>query len=363
MQQAKAGLKPYQGWWQHWLSRRLPAQSPITLAHKSIFILPSAFGLFWLGVVILLFLFGTNYQNNLVIGLALLLLSIFNTCIIYSYRNLAGLTLNAAQGPAVYAGEDVLYPVELTAKQAQHQIQLRYGNNAPLSAARVDDKKQRLLLPFTNHGRGWIHPGRLTVETHYPLGLCRAWSVVDLANRQLVFAAPKAVMTPLSQQAAHAHEQAHLKGSLVAGVEEFNTLKPYVSGESPNQIAWKQLAQGRGMLTKSFGEPVSAPTWLILNAQHPDIEQHLSELTWTVDTLWQTQQVFGLQLPMHTIAPNSGAAHRLQCLTALAVYPEVPNAVSSGPPPVMFHTKEPSPTQANAATPEKPTSSQEQHNG
>ena len=66
--------------WSAWISRRLPPSAKVTLGHKGIFILPSAFGLVWLALVVLLYLFGTNYQNNLVIGLSLLLASIFNTC-------------------------------------------------------------------------------------------------------------------------------------------------------------------------------------------------------------------------------------------------------------------------------------------
>ena len=313
---------PLRQWWLSWLSRRLPAQRSVTLAHRSIFILPSGFGLFWLLLVVLLFLFGTNYQNNLVIGLSILLLSIFNTCIIYSYRNLAGMTLEAKTGPNVYAGQSVIYPIVLSAAQIQHNVTLNYHCNPVQTVDRLDEQKQTVLLSFANTMRGLINPGRIKVESRYPLGLCRAWSNVDLDNSQIVFAKPKPSENRLTQHLTHAAEESHQHGKTIIGVEEFKSLKPYVTGESLNQIAWKQLAQGRGMLTKEFEQPLSTPQWLIFDPTSHDIEQQLSELTWMVDQLSQQERVFGVILPSKTIAPSAGAAHRVACLTAIATYPE-----------------------------------------
>lgn len=323
MQPLSHKVNPIRTWWLNWLSRRLPPQASVTLAHKSIFILPTGFGLIWVLLVILLFLFGTNYQNNLVIGLSILLLSIFNTCIIYSYRNLAGMTLQSKSGPNVYAGESVIYPIALSASQVQHNVTLNYQGNPTQILDRLDTQEQTLLLSFANELRGLVNPGRIKVESRYPLGLCRAWSNIDLDNSQIVFARPKPSMTTLRQDQTYATEASSQQGKTIVGVEEFKSLKPYITGESLNQIAWKQLAQGRGMLTKEFEQPLSAPQWLILDPAKPDIEQQLSELTWMVDRLSQKAHIFGLILPGKTIAPSAGNAHRIVCLTAIATYPQV----------------------------------------
>ncbi|WP_428613522.1 DUF58 domain-containing protein [Shewanella sp.] len=309
-------------WWQAWIDRRLPASRRVTLAHRSIFILPTGFGLFWLLFVILLFLFGTNYQNNLVIGLSILLLSLFNTCIIYSYRNLAGMTLEAKVGPEAYAGERLLYPVLLSAKQVQHQVILSYEEQSPQIITRVNGKTQEALIPLANDRRGWVAPGRLKVESRYPLGLCRAWSYVDLANAQIAFAHPKPGKIALSAEQAGDNDEHKDQGKCVVGVDEFRGLKPFVTGESLNQIAWKQLAQGRGMLTKEFEQPQSAPQWLVLDDTAP-LEEQLSQLTWTVDRLFAKGQIYGLKLPGKTIAPAGGEQHRRLVLSTLAVYPQV----------------------------------------
>ncbi len=315
---------------QTWLSRRLPPSSSITLTHKSIFILPSGFGCFWLFVVLLLFLFGTNYQNNLVIGLSLLLLSVFNTCIIYSYRNLAGMTVTAKTAPFVYAGETVLFPIELCATEHQYQVSLCYPDNLPQTIAHVNSQKQIALLPFKNEHRGKIAPGRVKVESRYPLGLCRAWSNIDLDNSQIVFAKPlphELLLNPL----LHRDPQTDVeRGRVITGVEEFQHLKPYVEGESLNQVAWKQLAQGRGMLTKAFSQPLSEPQWLILEPNKNNLEQQLSQLTWAVNQLHLSKQTFGLILAKQTINPDSGQQHRIKCLKAIATYPNTNHPKPNG---------------------------------
>ncbi|MCG9722552.1 DUF58 domain-containing protein [Shewanella sp. Isolate7] len=308
-------------WWQAWIARRLPASNKVTLAHRSIFILPTGFGLFWLLFVVLLFLFGTNYQNNLVIGLSILLLSLFNTCIIYSYRNLAGMTLEAKTGPEAYAGETLLYGVILHAKQVQHQVELSYEKQRVQTLNRIDDKPQEALLPLSNSRRGWVAPGRLRVESRYPLGLCRAWSHLDLANAQIAFAQPKPGQYELSAEQQGDDHQTKERGKRVVGVEEFHGLKPFVTGESLNQIAWKQLAQGRGMLTKEFEQPQSAPQWLTLDTNAP-LEEQVSLLTWAADRLSAKGQNFGLKLPGKTLMPGSGEQHRHLVLSTLAVYPD-----------------------------------------
>ncbi|WP_394201947.1 DUF58 domain-containing protein [Shewanella waksmanii] len=308
-------------WFSQWLARRLPPSKSITLAHKSIFILPTGFGVIWLMLVVLLFVFGTNYQNNLIIALAFLLLSVFNTCIIYSYRNLAGIQFVAKPSPQHYAGDTLLYAIEVSAKYQQCDVQINFPNNATVTLAEVNHTPSQTLVPLANTKRGYVHPGRLKVSSRYPLGLCRTWSHLDLDNQQVVFAQPKTSTAALQALDDANDESHHHQGKSVIGVDEYHGLREYVVGESLRQVAWKQWAQGKGMLTKEFQQPQGAPLWLTLAINSPiDLETQLSELTWCVDQLSRKQQTFGIKLNQQIISPNNGEQHRLQCLTAIALY-------------------------------------------
>lgn len=311
-----------------WLANRLPPASKVTLAHKSVFILPTGFGLLWLFLVLLLFLFGTNYQNNLVIGLSLLLLSLFNTCIIYSYRNLAGLTISSTSSPQAYAGETLVFPVRLYAKYTQFEVLINYPNNQVNLLEKVTNEPVTTLIPFDNSRRGYVSPGRLKIESRYPLGLCRVWSHVDLDNQHIVFASP----LDSSGQLTHfdnSHEYvANDQGGHIPGVDEFKGLRQHIPGESLKQVAWKQLAQGRGMLTKEFQQPQGQPQWLTLtDLSLTDLETRLSKLTNSVDRLSEKGQIFGLILGDRIIQPSEGEHHRILCLQALALVPAIPETL------------------------------------
>jgi len=312
--------------WSRWISKRLPAQKQITLSHKGIFILPSGFGLVWLGLIVLLYLFGTNYQNNLVIGLSLLLASVFHTCIIYSYKNLAGLTFNAVTPPLGYADDSMPFPIMLTGHPRQdnpdtshQQICLQFSHQRH---ARVKHLQQQTIttVRFEHPQRGRLTPGRIKVSSYFPLGLCCAWSYVDLDIHHVIFAKPEPCDIQL---ASHNNDNnaAYEHGKLRPGVDDYKGLRTYVPGESLKQVAWKQWAQDKGMLTKEFAEPEGLPVWLTLaNTSGRDLEQKLSKLAWQVDKLSQSQQIFGLILDELSISQQTGEAHRVACQTAIATY-------------------------------------------
>lgn len=368
--------------WQHWLDQRLPASQQITLSHRSIFILPSGFGVLWLALVVLLYLFGTNYQNNLVIGLSILLLSLFITSILYAYKNLSGLGLKALTPPDAYANETLALPISVKSNHPCLMLRLHFKNaikqgntnvnNAAVklnTAQRmhiaiklVDNNERTALVPFPAQSRGIFKPKRLTVSSTFPLGLCRAWSHVDLAIEQLIYPSPieSAHQLALSQQSRASMPQ---WGKQISGIDEFKGLRPHVLGESLKQVAWKQWAQGRGMLTKEFERPQGSPVWLTLtpptkwvaNAITPQeiqaqeqVELHLSQLCWQVNKLAQAGQYFGLKLhfpPIHRAAlqtsltdqsivilsPDTGVAHKTACLQALARYPGPPSVTLKSP--------------------------------
>ncbi len=312
--------------WGRWLNKRIPPNKQVTLTHKSIFILPSGFGIAWFMLIGVLYLFGTNYQNNLVIGLSLLLASLLHTCIIYSYKNLAGLTLTSQTPPETQANQSIAFPVTLTSKTkpdnkhtSHQQICLNFAEQRHVRLTDIGESSQSSLT-FTPQERGRFNPGRIKVSSNFPLGLFRTWSYVDLDIHHIIYAEPKTSQVSLtSLDDDNSSEFEH--GKLQPGVDDYKGLKTYVEGESLKQVAWKQWAQGRGMLTKEFAQPEGKPVWLSLDdTDGNSLEQKLSKLAWQVNVLSQGQQVFGLALKQQVIEQNSGEIHRKQCQQLIALY-------------------------------------------
>ena len=302
-----------------WLSRRIPPSSSITLSHKSIFILPTGLGFSWLILITILFVFGTNYQNNLVMGLSFLLFSVFNTCIIYSYKNLAGLSLTRlSSAPDTFASQLCYVPVLHSCPNEAFEIHLSFAGQQIEVVKKVSAETTESSLSFNGTVRGKLNPGRIKVESRFPLGLCRVWSHVDLSIEQIIFAKPIKANLPLASLSNDNNVES--VGKYVAGVDEFSGLKQYVKGESLKQIAWKQLAQGRGMLTKEFQQPQGTPLWITLDDNDCNLEVNLSQLSWQVEHLSSKHQIFGLKLAEATINPDHGEQHRINAQTQLALY-------------------------------------------
>ena len=165
--------------------------------------------------------------------------------------------------------------------------------------------------------RGWYRPGRVRIESVYPLGLLRCWTWVDLDLRAVVYPSPRSHAEPVTAT-GEASDGAQLGSS---GDEEFYGLRDYREGDSPRRVYWKGLARGQDLQSKDFAAPVSDQRWLDWDEfQGLSVEARLSALAFWVLEYARREFTFGLRLPGTEIAPDSGDGHRERALRALALY-------------------------------------------
>lgn len=305
--------------WQRWLLRRIPPASQVRLDNRRIFILPSRVGLAFAGALLLMLLVGINYQNSLAYALTFLLASVFVVAILHTYRNLAGLTLQAAAAAPVFLGERAQFNLRLHSEGRAHQaLNLSWppqpGQSFDVPAAGACDCQ--LSLPTLQ--RGWLRPGRLRVESLFPLGLLRAWSWVDLQLAVLVYPRPLPGELPASAGLQDDDEP----GSLAQGrgVDDFQGLRDYQPGDSRRRLHWKAYSRGQGLLVKDFAALAGRDLCLDFASLTGDVEQRLSLLCHWVLQLSLREQPFALRLPGVELAVDSGDAHRDACLRALALF-------------------------------------------
>ncbi len=310
--------------WNRWLSRRLPPAARVRLTQRRIFILPTRSGVAFAGALVLMLLAAINYQNSLAYGLTFLLAAVFVVAILHTYRNLGGLILKAGAAPAVFVGEQAGFGVQLESSARAHQAIALGWPPAPLQLLDVsaqgacDCQLNRAALQ-----RGWLRPGRLRVESRFPLGLLVAWSWVDLDQALLVYPRPLEGELPLSAGADPEHEEEghQARGQ---GADDFQGLKPYQPGDSKRRLDWKAYSRGQGLLVKDFASLAGQEPCLDFAALGGDLETRLSLLCHWVLQLSARQQPFALRLPDALLGPDSGAGHREACLRALALYGNAP---------------------------------------
>jgi uncharacterized protein (DUF58 family) len=345
-----------QRYWDKWLNKRIPAASQHHLNHHNIFIFPAKFGLLFLSLCVLLFLLGTNYQNNLMLLLCYFLLAMFLVNLLSSYINFARIDLQIGKCPEVFVDDNLHIPLWLNANSdgsfvakspAKGLLHFKFQTIKKQSnkKAKTQHVQSSTLIDadaFTNpinlsqkcQQRGKLTLARVTVESFYPLGLYRCWTHLAFTHQITVF--PKPLPCEIKLHVSD-HNSAKKSGEIAneqAGHDDFSHLKTYQIGEPLNHVAWKQLAKGRGMISKQFSSIGNHIGWLKLSAEFTNkalsplskelataLEKELSELCYQVIELSRTQRTFGLDLGAQCIAPNSGAGHRLACLDALAYFP------------------------------------------
>jgi len=306
--------------WRRWLGRRMPPARQVRLDQRRIFILPTRQGLVFGVALLLMLLAAVNYQNSLAYGLTFLLLSVGLVAILHTWRNLAGLQLAAGEAPPVFAGEQAAFRLRLQSGGRAHRgIALGWPSTPPLRLDVEADGNAELELFLPAARRGWLRAPRLRVESRFPLGLLVAWSWVDLELAALVYPRPLAGELP---PAGHAGSDDEDDGVAAArsGVDDFQGLRAWQSGDSLRRLHWKAWSRGQGLLVKDFVELQGRDLWLDFDRLGGDRELRLSLLCHRVLQLAGQAQPFGLRLPGVSLPPASGAAQRELCLRELALF-------------------------------------------
>ncbi len=302
-----------------WAYRRLPPSRSVTLNNRSLFIFPSKAGFGFLLLIVLCWLVATNYENNLVFGITCLLAAVFVITILHTFSNLSGLTLKFFRANPTFAGEQSVVDLILSQDQShcRESLSLSFEGDEAVITTLCGRGDVHIKVPLFAPRRGLYNPGRLTVESVYPLGLLRVWTKLDFDISCLVYPQPIAA----SPQTLSAHSRGDGPHHREDGSEDFVGLNDYQQGDSLKKIAWKQYAKEQGMYTKHYADYQDERIWLDWD-DFPDIdrESRLSRLCGGVLQVSATNKAYGLRLPGIEIMPDNNEAHRLRILRELALY-------------------------------------------
>lgn len=305
-------------YFQRWITKRSPRANQIVLQHRTIYVFPSKQGAAFLILILLIWVLGTNYQNNLILGLSFFLTSVMLVSVIHAFKNLLGLTFtpDAAQHTAV--GEPASFDIHINSTyQGDHHGLLLSVDGEPTRADLSAGKTTQVRLNVLARHRGWLKLPRIVLKSYFPFGLIRAWAYIDLEHRALIFPRPIACDQP-PLGAGQGDEGIYVS---VQRGDEFQGFQNYQPGSPLSQIAWKQYARGAGLHLKDYRALQSEHFWLDWQALNVrDTELALSHLSYWVNYFADNNIEFGLRLPNVVIERGMGDVHRLNALTALALF-------------------------------------------
>jgi len=320
-----------------WFAARAPKSDSATLNLRNVYIFFSREGMLFAVLLVITFIAGINYGNNLVLGLCFYLVSIWLISFHVTFAHISGLQVRLLEVTMTEAGLPVWITLQLNSDSRQPRRQLLFefeqiankktknGTNAPHSVLITRLQGEQVIrLPVQTYNRGQLELPRLKIKTVYPLGIMRAWSYVYFARTAWVYPKPE-VFDWQAKYAIASLEDLPTGGQYRQGQDDFERLDNYVEGESLARVSWGHVARGQGMLTKHFADPVGHEQTLDyadMPAAHH--EQKLAQLAYGALTLGQLGVPFQMRLPSDTPATaemGNGESFAQACLLRLAKAP------------------------------------------
>ncbi|WP_201496232.1 DUF58 domain-containing protein [Rubrivivax sp. A210] len=300
-----------------WLQARLPLKDSWTLGQRNIYILPTRAGFTFAATLVVMLVASINYQLSLGYALTFLLASSALVSMHLTHANLRGLTLHLRPPAPVHAGAPALLEVVISNPGGQrYALALRHEDDAATTVWTDAPAGGQAVahLSFVPPRRGWHGLPTLQLETVFPFGLFRAWTVWRPASRLLAWPRPEQPEPPLPASGSSTGDPQPARRG---GGSELDGVRPWRRGDTMRQVVWKKVAHSGEMVSRETAGSAARELWLDWQDTTGDAERRLARLAAWVLTADREGITAGLRLPGREQPPGQGAAHRRAALDLL----------------------------------------------
>lgn len=307
-------------WIAGWARRRQGGDvPPVTLQSRRVYILPTAGGVAFGAMLVVMIVAGVNYANSVALFLTFLLAGFALVSMHQCHRNLVRTVLISATATPTFARTPGALRVTLQNDAAFHRygIEVTPPDGTAASRGIIGRGQVQIDASVNAPTRGIVRIDRFQVSSTFPFGLFRAWSWVHMPIEMVVYPRPDGAL-PMP---ADAGTKAGSRSRAHSGSDEWLGLRPFRDGDSPRQVAWKAYARGAPLLVKEYSAMgAELRVFDFRRLAQLGVEARLEQLArWIVDAETHGER-YGLIIPPYELEPDSGPQHRHQCLAALAMY-------------------------------------------
>ncbi len=305
-------------WMRRFVRPRAPETLPIRLDRRRIYVLPTAYGLFFALLLATMTLGGLNYNNNPALILCFLMFSLVLSSLLRGYLNLSGVRVESIDAVPVHAGERQRLQLRFSAegRRLRDGLVLQRGRQR-VGFSLHDGAVLDVEVQLATQRRGWLPSGRFKLFSRQPLGLFEVWSWLHPDSRTLVW--PELEKDPPPPPGAASHEQPRpQRGDSDSPVG----LRDYRSGDPLRQVAWKHSARMDRLLVREYEQPAGGQrlfSWAAL-APLPGDARARRLASWLVQAE-REGHASSLDMPNARFGPSQGQAHLHACFRALALEP------------------------------------------
>lgn len=315
---------------ERWLLNRIPSENIIQLNINNTFILPSSFGWSCIGIIVCLFVLGTNFQNNIILLLcyfllAMMLIAVFHSFFYFIQHKITFLAISPD-----FENRQLYLPVQIDSQQNYEGGSLKFAVNKDLTLlSHLAKNTQIIKMPLPKYKRGFYRSPKISITATYGFGLFKCWTYLTPKIDFYVYPAMRKSSIKLHRANADA-QLAHSSDSQYVISDDLQGIREYQITDPMHHISWKHVAKGQGMLTKDFSESKGVSGWLRLaDVPHANTEHALQCLCFQVQQLDKDQVQYGLDLGATKILPQEGQAHLHECLVQLALFSPPKSSISA----------------------------------
>lgn len=292
-----------------WFAQRFEITRVKHLHQREILIFIYKHGFLYLILILITFIAGINYANNLILGFCFLISAVLCISFYLTFKQLHQLQIEVYCPEIGQLGHHVVIKILIKQQdQLSRYLQIKVQNQ--LYQILVDQKQQQVELVLEASKRGKFELPRIEIFSTYPFGLVRAWTYLYI--QQEIWIAPKSFDLVLEQQylSRISHDE----------IEEFRELRAFQEGDSFQAVSWKQMARGQGLFIKVFENQLNQHLLEIDYAQIPcsDHEQKLSWMMALIEICEQEQRPFILYLPKQKLESGLNEIHSVLARKLLA---------------------------------------------
>lgn len=294
---------------QKWLQQRFQYQHAKLIRQKDVLIFLYQQGYLYVVLIVITFIAGINYANNLILGFCFLISSILCVSFYLTFKQLHQIQVEIIIPELCRV--DQVFNVQIQFKHVHasaRYVYVKMGDQCyPFL---LKENMQSLTIPLFATHRGQFEIPTVQLQSTYPFGLVRAWTYFYLD--QIVWIAPKAIPSAMQTSSAQHTGQ--------PDYDEFRELRDYQTGDALQAISWKQAARGQGLYVKQFEDLKDLHVVQIDYARMPssDHEEKLSLMMALVDECELKQAPYTLTIHAVELAKGVGQQQYLDAQRLLA---------------------------------------------
>lgn len=307
-----------------WLQKRIPSKNVIKLNINNTFILPSTFGWSCIGIVICLFVLGTNFQNNIILLLCYFLLAMVLLAVFHSFFYFVQHEFRFLDIASDFENRQAYLPIQINSTQTYGGGVLSFSiDNKQVRHIQQEQKSHTFKMPLPQYKRGLYACPKIKIVATYGFGLFNCWTYLSPNLNFYIYPAMRKSAMPVFRANTDA-KLAHSSDSQYVISDDLQGIRAYQVTDPIHHVSWKHVAKGQGMQTKDFNENKGVSGWLRLeDLSDLNIEAALQCICYQAHQLDRDRVQFGLDLGSTKILPQEGETHLHDCLIQLALYESV----------------------------------------